>query len=203
MCNSKRDFTRLLCVALVIAQCVLAGCSESTRVLSSADPVVQLSTTMGVIRLRLDIDRAPVSVANFLDYVEAGFYDSTIFHRVIPSFVIQGGQFTPDLVKKVAGDPIICESDNGLSNLRGTIGVARPSTANSGTCQFFINLVDNRALDRNDDAQIVGYAVFGHVISGMSVVDAIAGVRDEDARRALTELESAGATLTTAAAIFA
>lgn len=176
MCKSSCGFSRQLYAALTIALCVLAGCSQSTQVTGSADPIVRLSTTMGMITLRLDIDRAPVSVANFLDYVEAGFYDNTIMHRVIPGFVIQGGEYTQDLEKKAAGDTIICESNNGLSNLRGTIAVARSSSPNSGTCQYFINLVDNRALDRNEEAHRTGYAVFGHVISSMSVVDAIASV---------------------------
>jgi peptidyl-prolyl cis-trans isomerase A (cyclophilin A) len=130
---------------------------------------------MGSITLELDYAGAPVSVANFLEYLEAFFYDSTIFHRVMPGFVIQGGQYTQDLEKKESNDSIICESYNGLSNLRGTIGVARRSSPNSGACQFFINLKDNLALDRHDDS-MPGYAVFGRVIAGMEVVDSIGSV---------------------------
>jgi cyclophilin family peptidyl-prolyl cis-trans isomerase len=131
---------------------------------------------MGIIILELDVDRAPVSVANFLEYVESGFYDSTIIHRVIPGFVIQGGQYTQNLERKACGDSILCESSNGLSNVRGTIAVARGVSPHSGTCQFFINVADNPALDKHDDSYHIGYAVFGHVTFGMHVVDAIASV---------------------------
>ncbi|UCF04551.1 MAG: peptidylprolyl isomerase [bacterium] len=131
---------------------------------------------MGTITLKLNLMRAPVSVENFLDYVESGYYDSTVFHRVIEGFIIQGGQYTQELSKKEPNEPIICESDNGLSNLRGTIAVARGQSPNSGTSQFFSNLRDNISLDRQNDDNLIGYAVFGCVIEGMDVVDTIAAV---------------------------
>jgi cyclophilin family peptidyl-prolyl cis-trans isomerase len=165
---------RCLYASFIIALCLYSGCSDSDQEPSPPEPhpVVRLSTTIGDISLDLDAERAPISAENFLDYVETGFYDSTIIHRVIPGFVIQGGGFTLGLARKHAGDPIICESYNGLSNARGTIACARTVDPNSATSQFFINLVDNKALDRT--ANSVGYAVFGHVISGMDVVDSIA-----------------------------
>jgi len=171
----KCSLIQHFCATLTIALYLCAGCSESTQAPHFTNPTVRLSTTMGVITLELDIARAPVSVANFLKYLKASYYDSTIFHRVIPGFVIQGGQFTQHLERKEPKDSIICESYNGLSNLRGTIGVARGSSPHSGTCQFFINVVDNTALDKRDDSYL-GYAVFGRVTGGMDVVDAIASV---------------------------
>ena len=166
---------------LTIALCLCAGCSDSLQEpgcecpMCTPQPLVQMKTTMGSIILELDAARAPISVGNFLRYVETSFYDSTIIHRVFPDFVIQGGQYTEDLELKEPNDSIICESYNGLSNLRGTIGVARRSAPNSGACQFFINLKDNLALDRQDDS-MPGYAVFGRVIAGMDVVDSIGSV---------------------------
>jgi peptidyl-prolyl cis-trans isomerase A (cyclophilin A) len=167
---------------LIVALCLCAGCSDSPQApdcecpYRPLQPLVQMNTTMGSIILELDIARAPISVGNFLEYVKSSFYDSTIIHRVIPGFVIQGGQLTEDLEIKEAGDSIICESYNGLSNLRGTISVARRSEPNSGTCQFFINMRDNLSLDRRD-ASWPGFAVFGHVIAGMDIVDSIGAVR--------------------------
>ena len=133
--------------------------------------VVTLETSKGVIKLELDADRAPVTVANFVQYVEDGFYDGTVFHRVIPGFMIQGGGYAPDGSGRPTREPIELESANGLKNLRGTIAMARTMVADSATSQFFINLVDNDFLDHapgND-----GYAVFGRVVEGMDVVDAI------------------------------
>jgi len=133
--------------------------------------VVTLETSKGVIKLELDADRAPVTVANFVQYVEDGFYDGTVFHRVIPGFMIQGGGYAPDGSGRPTREPIELESANGLKNLRGAIAMARTMVADSATSQFFINLVDNDFLDHapgND-----GYAVFGRVVEGMDVVDAI------------------------------
>lgn len=150
------------------------ACSESTPDPEGVNPLVKLSTTLGDIVVELDMENAPVSVTNFMTYVDSCFYDSTIFHRVIPGFIIQGGQFMSDLTLKEARSPIICESDNGLSNLRGTLAVARRGDPNSGTCQYFINLVDNPNLDKKDDDIAIGYAVFGRIVIGMDVIDAIA-----------------------------
>lgn len=135
------------------------------------NPLVVLSTDFGDITLMLDAKGAPISTKNFLDYVDAGQYDNTIFHRVIPGFMIQGGGFDQDLNKKPTRDPIKNEATNGLSNLRGTIAMARTSVIDSATAQFFINTVDNPSLDHSPASY--GYAVFGKVVLGMDVVAAI------------------------------
>jgi len=139
------------------------------------DTIVVLVTTMGNIEIALATKAAPVTTENFLSYVEADYFDGTIFHRVIPGFMIQGGGFTPNGTEKTTGDPIVLESDNGLKNKRGTIAMARTSDPNSATSQFFINLVDNAFLDKSPGND--GYAVFGEVVEGMDVVDAIEGVK--------------------------
>ncbi|OHB78240.1 MAG: peptidylprolyl isomerase [Planctomycetes bacterium RBG_16_55_9] len=143
---------------------------------NSQSNVVKLQTSMGDIVIELDRQAAPVTTANFLEYAQSGFYDGTIFHRVIPGFMIQGGGFTAKLEKKETRDPIINEARNGLSNVRGTIAMARTGDPNSATCQFFINHADNTPLDYADSGN-PGYAVFGKVIEGMDVVDAIAKVK--------------------------
>lgn len=142
----------------------------------AADPAprVRLSTTAGDIVLELDAAKAPATVENFLAYVDSGFYSGTIFHRVKPDFMIQGGGFTADFKKKDTRAPISNEAGNGLKNLRGTIAMARTSDPNSATAQFFINVVDNSFLDyRGDNPRDIGYAVFGKVVSGMEAVDKI------------------------------
>jgi len=140
-------------------------------------PVVVLETTKGRIVMELDREKAPVTVANFLAHVRAGFYDGLIFHRVEPGFVIQAGYYTPDGRRaRTSADPIPNESENGLSNLRGTVAMARTDYPHSATTQFFINLADNRKLDRDQYQDGWGYAVFGRVIEGMDVVDSIAAV---------------------------
>src|SRR5262249_5265734 len=121
-------------------------------------------------------DKAPISVKNFLAYVHEKFYDNTIFHRVIPNFMVQGGGFTGGMSEKKTHAPIKNEGGNGLVNSRGTLAMARTNDPDSASSQFFINLKDNNFLDRAQSADNVGYAVFGRVISGMEVVDAIAGV---------------------------
>ncbi len=136
---------------------------------------VLMTTSQGDILLELDAKSAPVSVDNFLGYVDAGFYEGTIFHRVISNFMIQGGGLKPDLSQKPTRPPIRNESGNGLSNKRGTIAMARTNVPDSATCQFFINVVDNPALDA-PPAGGPGYAVFGKVVAGMDVVDAIRAV---------------------------
>lgn len=139
---------------------------------------VIMETSKGNIELELDAENAPVTVANFLAYVDESFYDGTIFHRVIPRFMIQGGGFTPDISQKKTKAPIKNEADNGLKNLRGTIAMARTQIVDSATAQFFINTVDNAFLDfRSPTINGYGYAVFGKVVSGMDVVDAISGVK--------------------------
>lgn len=143
---------------------------------------VSIETSMGTIELELYRDKAPKSGENFLAYANAGFYDGTIFHRVIPGFMIQGGGFTPDMGQKPTREPIANEADNGVTNDRGTIAMARTSDPNSATAQFFINLVDNGFLNHTaKNAGGWGYAVFGKVTAGMDVVDNIAAVATTNA----------------------
>ncbi len=174
MAKPNRNMNRLF-VTFVISACLSLACSDTGQTPQREYSMVELATTMGNITLQLESKKAPVSVENFLDYVESSYYDSTIVHRVVVDFVIQGGQYTSDLTKQVPNDTIVCESNNGLSNVRGTIAVARGVSPNSGTSQFFINLKDNLFLDRISD-DLPGYAVFGRVIKGMDVVDAITDV---------------------------
>lgn len=137
-------------------------------------PHVKLTTSLGDIVLELDEEKAPLSTANYLAYVDSGHYDQTIFHRVIKDFMIQGGGFTADMKQKSTMDPIHNEWDNGLKNTRGTIACARTSDPHSATAQFFINVKDNDFLSQPRDG--AGYAVFGRVVSGMDVVDKIRSV---------------------------
>ncbi len=139
------------------------------------DTIVVLMTSMGNIEIKLAIKEAPITTANFLRYVETDYYDDTVFHRVMPGFMIQGGGFIATGKQKITGDPIVLESDKGLSNKRGTIAMARTSDPDSATSQFFINLVDNGFLDKSPTSD--GYAVFGEVVEGMDIVDAIGGVK--------------------------
>jgi cyclophilin family peptidyl-prolyl cis-trans isomerase len=142
------------------------------------NPVVVLSTSQGDITLELFKERAPASVANFLEYAKSNFYDGTIFHRVIPGFMIQGGGFTTSLDEKPTRDPIQNEATNGLRNTRGTVAMARGQSLRSATSQFYINVADNRMLDHvSFSPGEFGYAVFGRVLSGMDVVDKIVAVR--------------------------
>lgn len=140
----------------------------------ASHPVVVIETSAGSITIELFKEQAPVSVENFLRYARDGFYPGTIFHRVVPGYVIQGGGFTEDLAEKPTRPPIQNEATNGLSNRRGTVAMARTRVLRSGTSQFFINLADNRSLDHTGYApDEFGYAVFGRVSEGMDVVDRI------------------------------
>lgn len=143
---------------------------------AQAHPQVVMHTSAGDITLELYPDKAPKSVANFLQYVRDGYYSGTVFHRAISGYMVQGGLYTRDLQPKRTRSAIPSEADNGVSNLRGTIAVARGADPNSGTSQFFINLVDNRRLDfaGNQSGLTWGFAVFGKVIKGMDVIDKIA-----------------------------
>lgn len=147
---------------------------------AAGNPVAVISTTLGEITVELFKDKAPVSVENFLQYAREGFYSGTIFHRVVPGYVIQGGGFTAKMEEKPTRPPILNEATNGLSNARGTLAMARTRALRSATSQFFINLADNRKLDHSgyspDD---FGYAVFGRVIAGMEVVDRIAALKTQ------------------------
>lgn len=138
--------------------------------------MVKLQTSMGDIVIELNEQAAPVTVKNFLGYVEEGFFDAKVFHRVIPNFMIQGGGFTKDMAQSKTHDPITNEAANGLKNERGTIAMARTNDPNSATAQFFINHKDNDFLNHAGSAN-PGYAVFGKTVEGMDVVDAIASVK--------------------------
>ncbi len=141
--------------------------------------MVKLETTKGAIVIEVNETAAPVTAANFLQYVQDGFYDGTIFHRVMPNFMIQGGGFTPDMKQKTTRPPIVNEAKNGLKNKRGAVAMARLPDPNSATSQFFINQIDNTFLNFGDprSSDGFGYCVFGQVVEGMDVVDAIAKVK--------------------------
>jgi len=169
---------------LLTGMCLLAVLSGINTFAADADkkaaakpalPVVEIRTSMGNIKIELYPEKAPITVKNFLDYVAKKRYNKTIFHRVIGNFMIQGGGFDDNLDKKPTEDPIENEADNGLSNKRGTIAMARTYIVNSATNQFFINLKDNLNLNYQDPRNF-GYCVFGKVIKGMDVVDKIAKV---------------------------
>ena len=136
--------------------------------------MIVMETSMGTMKIELFEDKAPITCENFLNYVRDGFYDGTIFHRVIPNFVLQGGGMTEGMREKQTGKPIKNEADNGLKNLRGTLSMARTQAVDSATSQFFINLRDNAFLDHG--ARDFGYAVFARVVEGLDVMDAIAAV---------------------------
>ena len=144
--------------------------------------MVEMHTSKGLITLELDAEKAPVTVANFIEYVNSGHFDGTIFHRVIPGFVIQGGGLESGMKEKPTQTPIENEADNGLKNVTGSICMARTNDPHSATSQFFINLKDNQFLDHTEKSpQGWGYAVFGQVTDGMDVVEAIAAVQTGNA----------------------
>jgi peptidyl-prolyl cis-trans isomerase A (cyclophilin A) len=163
---------------LSVRRAAAAGALMLTLAVSPAAMAqkVKLATSMGDIVVELDKTKAPKTVDNFVQYVKAGHYDGTIFHRVIPTFMIQGGGMTPDMKEKKTRDPIPLESRNGLSNERGSIAMARTMDPNSATSQFFINVENNERLNADKARDGNGYAVFGKVISGMDVVDKIRAV---------------------------
>jgi cyclophilin family peptidyl-prolyl cis-trans isomerase len=173
---------RTLLAALALGTALLASYADEKAAAADKKPVVVMTTSMGDMKIELDATKAPITVKNFLDYVDAKFYDGTTFHRVIPDFMIQGGGFEPGLKdattvqqikakEKKTREPIKNESPNGLSNTRGTIAMARTDHPDSATAQFFINVDDNSRLDRPR------YCVFGKVIEGMDVVDKIKNVK--------------------------
>ena len=170
----------------MLKKLLLTACSVAfaTSVMASdKTPHVLLDTRFGQVEIELNAEKAPISTKNFLEYIDSGFYNNTIFHRVIPGFMAQGGGFTDQMVQKPTRDPIRNEASNGLANTRGTLAMARTSDPNSATSQFFINVADNDFLNPGRDR---GYAVFGKVTKGMEVVDQIvnspttikAGMRD-------------------------
>lgn len=166
----------LLVAPLAIAQ--TAKPAATTLPSAADDPSVVVHTSQGDITLELFADKSPKSVANFLRYVHEGFYAGTVFHRAIPGYLVQGGLYTKELQPRRTHSPVQSEADNGLSNLRGTVAVARGADPNSGTSQFFINLVDDRRLDYvgNQSGLTWGYTVFGKVVKGMDVIDKIASL---------------------------
>ena len=160
-------------LSALLALSLSVAASPHAEAKKAKAPKVVIKTSLGKIHVKLNPKKAPISVDNFVQYVEAGFFDGTIFHRVIPGFMIQGGGLTPDMKKKETRAPIKLEAGNGLSNKRGTIAMARTGDPNSATAQFFINVVDNPRLDSAGG----GYAVFGKVTKGMDVVDKIKAVK--------------------------
>lgn len=140
--------------------------------------MVVFATTLGDIKIEFFPEKAPVTVENFLQYVDDGFFNDTILHRVIPGFVIQGGGFTAEMEQKQTREPIKNEADNGVLNCRGTLSMARTQAVGSATSQFFINLADNTFLDHSE--RDFGYAVFARVVEGMDVIDQIAGLPTAD-----------------------
>ncbi len=167
-----------LSLAVVVATLTLGATSLAAQTPAPAakpNPRVALDTSKGKIVVELFPDKAPLTVANFLQYVKSGFYDGVIFHRVIPDFMVQTGGFTPGMEQKPTKGQISNESSNGVRNERGTLAMARLSQPHTASSQFFINLKDNRSLDHSPRGW--GYTVFGKVVEGMEVVDAVATVR--------------------------
>ncbi len=165
----------LLVILLGVLATSFAGVGSLCAQEKAGNPMVLVKTSMGSFKIELFAKEAPVTVKNFLNYVDKKFYDGTIFHRVMPGFVIQGGGFDKNMVQKTTLAPIQNEAKNGLNNLRGTLSMARTNDINSATSQFFVNLKSNASLDHVSEAQF-GYAVFGKVAQGMDVIDKIAAV---------------------------
>jgi peptidyl-prolyl cis-trans isomerase A (cyclophilin A) len=163
-------------IAFALTLTMICSLTSIAGAAGAKNPVVLMDTSLGKITIELFQKEAPLSVKNFLDYVNSGFYRDTIFHRVIPGFMIQGGGFTADRAKKPANSPIRNEAANGLKNDRGTIAMARTNNPDSATSEFFINVVDNQGLNRPSPDGF-GYAVFGKVVKGMDVVDKIVNIK--------------------------
>ena len=172
----SRHISVVFTSALIVLGMLVGGIATSAESEQepAARPIVEIRTNEGNIVVELYAEEAPLSVANFLNYVDWGFYDGTIFHRVKPNFMIQGGGFTPDLEMKETDDPVRNESRNHMHNERGTLAMARTNDPHSATSQFFINVRSNLRLDFNYVTRELGYTVFGKVIEGMDAVDAIA-----------------------------
>jgi peptidyl-prolyl cis-trans isomerase A (cyclophilin A) len=171
---NRLSFIRQIC-AVLVATFVLSVISP---VMADDGPIVVLKTSMGDIEIQLDPVHAPISTANFLSYVKKGFYDGTIFHRIMAGFMVQGGGMGLDMKEKPTDPPIKNEATNGLKNLKGTISMARTDDPDSATSQFFLNLVDNSFLDPNP--QSAGYAVFGKIIKGLPVLEKMGAVETGD-----------------------
>ena len=172
-----------LILGTIVGLSPLTGYSQENSTNSKGAGMVKVTmeTNKGVITLELDGEKAPVTVENFVAYAKAGHYDGTVFHRVIPGFMIQGGGFDGDMKQKATNPPIKIEADNGLKNMKGTVAMARTSDPDSATSQFFINVSDNGFLDHQaPTAQGWGYAVFGKVTDGMDVVESIEKVKTDN-----------------------
>jgi peptidyl-prolyl cis-trans isomerase A (cyclophilin A) len=169
--------SKILCISMLLLSLSFLTLHMTQAQSKSDTTKVVFSTSLGNITILLFEREAPITVKNFLAYVDSGFYNGTIFHRVIPGFVVQGGGFDKKMVRRPTYPPIKNESDNGMKNERGTLSMARTTDPNSATSQFFINLVDNASLDNSSRGP--GYAVFGKVIEGIDVVDKIAKVETE------------------------
>jgi len=167
--------TLAILAAAAVALAVPAFAADEAKKADADRPVVTVTTSLGNFDVMLYADKAPITVENFLKYVDDGFYDGTIFHRVIAGFMIQGGGFTPAMAQKDTRAPIKNEADNGLKNVAGTVAMARTSVVDSATAQFFVNVKDNAFLDHG--GRDFGYAVFGKVVDGMDVVKKIEAVR--------------------------
>tara|TARA_Y100000310_G_scaffold343706_1_gene452593 strand:+ start:748 stop:1332 length:585 start_codon:yes stop_codon:yes gene_type:complete len=170
-------------IPILLILTLLVGCTQGGNNMESKNTIVILETSEGNIEIELFEEQAPISTKNFIDYVNEGFYDNLVFHRVISDFMIQGGGFDKDMGQKETKDPIKNEATNGLKNERGTLAMARTNVVDSATSQFFINVVDNSFLDHTAPTpQGYGYAVFGKVTKGMDVVDKIRAVQTGDVR---------------------
>ncbi len=167
---------KLLIVCFV---CLAIMAATAAPVAAAENPTIVVETSMGSFEVELYADKAPKTVANILGYVDDKFYEGLIFHRVIGNFMVQGGGFSPKLEKKETKKAIVNESANGLSNIRGTVAMARTNVADSATSQFYVNVKDNTGLDRANYDDGVGYCVFGKVTKGMDVVDKIKEVKTE------------------------
>lgn len=179
--HRRSAMLRTAFAALLLALPGIAPAQQAAKPEAAAQgpvehPRIVMHTTQGDFTIELYPEKAPKSAANFLQYVRDGFYDGTVFHRVVDGYMVQGGLYSRDLTQRRTRAPIPSEADNGLSNLRGTVAVARGADPNSGTSQFFVNLVDNRRLDyvSNQSGLTWGFAVFGKVVSGMDTIDKIA-----------------------------
>ncbi len=174
-------FKKFILAILISFLPLVAGAAKSTDA-GDSKVIVTMQTNKGTMTLELDAEKAPATVANFVEYAKAGYYDGTIFHRVIPSFMIQGGGFEPGMKQKETRDPIANEADNGLTNDLGTIAMARTNDPNSATSQFFLNAKDNTFLNHSGkNVQGWGYCVFGKVTDGEDVMKAIEGVATTNA----------------------
>ena len=175
----KRNSIVLTLFALLALPLLASAADQPAK---SANPHVRMTTSLGVVEIELDAKKAPLTVKNFLGYVDSGFYNDTIFHRVIPGFMVQGGGMSAGMKEKPTGAKIQNEADNGLKNLTGTLAMARTNDPHSASAQFFINTVDNASLDhRGKNPQGWGYAVFGKVAKGMDVVKKIEAVQTRNA----------------------